>query len=416
VHRFLRRTSPMLRRQSGEKSLVSPRPQFPVYQRSPKGHRTFAVLDSNVRRGCWQDGLEATSPMVRRESTGHEGCNAWHLGAQTLIPRFVSDPIPAAEAEMIENDLSRSVGDALQLTGAAPCVEAIRRSVEAVAPHLRTVIVTGETGTGKEVVARLIHQRSGRQGPFLAVNCGALTEALLASELFGHVRGAFTGAVAEQPGLFRAAHGGTLFLDEAGDIPPALQATLLRVLETRQVRPVGSTRDVPVDVRVVSASNRELVTLVRQGQFRADLYARLAQWVIRLPPLRDRRDDIPALSRALLAQFGAAERTLTPELEEALLGHPWPLNVRGRQDCHSNWASRCRRRWRTTASSAVWLLQTSSQPYSTGRAWRTSSDDSGAVYPRWRVMSACHGPGCTGCSGRKAWIQPRSGRGRQGIR
>jgi DNA-binding NtrC family response regulator len=198
-----------------------------------------------------------------------------------------------------------------------------------VAPHLRTVIVTGEAGTGKEVVARLIHQRSGRQGSFLAVNCGALTEALLASELFGHVRGAFTGAVADQPGLFRAAHGGTLFLDEAGDIPLALQATLLRVLETRQVRPVGSTRDVPVDVRVVSASNRELVTLVRQGQFRADLYARLAQWVIRLPPLRDRRDDIPALSRALLAQFGAAERTLTPELEEALLGHPWPLNVRG---------------------------------------------------------------------------------------
>ena len=152
---------------------------------------------------------------------------------------------------------------------------------------------------------------------------------MLASELFGHVRGAFTGAVAEQQGLFRAAHGGTLLLDEAGDIPLALQPTLLRVLETWEVRPVGSSRDVPVDVRVVAASNRELVGMVQQGLFRADLYARLAQWVIRLPPLRDHREDIPALCRALLARLDAAGRTLTPDLEEALLVHPWPLNVRG---------------------------------------------------------------------------------------
>jgi DNA-binding NtrC family response regulator len=216
-----------------------------------------------------------------------------------------------------------------ELTGSTPSIEAVRRSVEAVAPHPRSVIVSGETGTGKEIVARLVHQRSGRTGPLVAVNCGGFSEGLLASELFGHVRGAFTGAIAEQQGLFRAAQGGTLFLDEAGDIPLPLQASLLRVLETWQVRPVGSSRDVPVDVRVVAASNRELVTLVRQGQFRADLYARLAQWIIRLPPLRDRREDIPALSRALLAQLDAAGRPLTPDLEEALLVHPWPLNVRG---------------------------------------------------------------------------------------
>jgi DNA-binding NtrC family response regulator len=216
-----------------------------------------------------------------------------------------------------------------ELTGSTPSIEAVRRSVEAVAPHPRSVIVSGETGTGKEIVARLIHQRSGRTGPLVAVNCGGFSEGLLASELFGHVRGAFTGAIAEQQGLFRAAQGGTLFLDEAGDIPLPLQASLLRVLETWQVRPVGSSRDVPVDVRVVAASNRELVTLVRQGQFRADLYARLAQWIIRLPPLRDRREDIPALSRALLAQLDASGRALTPDLEEALLVHPWPLNVRG---------------------------------------------------------------------------------------
>lgn len=215
------------------------------------------------------------------------------------------------------------------LTGATPSIEAVRRSVEAVARHPRTVVITGETGTGKEIVARLIHRRSRRRGPFVAVNCGGLTEGLLAAELFGHVRGAFTGAIADQPGLFRAANGGTLFLDEAGDIPAALQATLLRALETSHVRPVGSSRDVEVDVRVVAASNRDLVTLVRRGQFRADLYARLAQWIIRVPALRERREDIPALSRALLSQLGSAGRSLTPDLAEALLAHPWPLNVRG---------------------------------------------------------------------------------------
>jgi DNA-binding NtrC family response regulator len=215
------------------------------------------------------------------------------------------------------------------LTGLTPSVEAVRRSIEAVARHPRTVVVTGETGTGKEIVARLLHRQSGRTGPFVAVNCGGFTEGLLASELFGHVRGAFTGAIAEQQGLFRAAHGGTLFLDEAGDIPIALQAVLLRVLETWQVRPVGSVRDVPVDVRVIAASNQEIVKLIREGKFRPDLYARLAQWIIRLPALRDRREDIPALSRALLVSLGGGERPLAPDLQEALLAHPWPFNVRG---------------------------------------------------------------------------------------
>ena len=220
-------------------------------------------------------------------------------------------------------------GVSAELVGQTPSMEAVRKSVEAVAPHPRTVVVTGETGTGKEVVARLLHGLSGRAGPFVAVNCSGFTEGLLASELFGHLRGAFTGAVAEEQGLFRAARGGTLLLDEAGDLPLSQQASLLRVLETREVRPVGSARGVAVDVRVIAASNRELIGLVQQGVFRADLYARLAQWVIRLPPLRDRRADIPAIARALLVRLGEAGRALGPDLEEAVLVHPWPLNVRG---------------------------------------------------------------------------------------
>ena len=179
------------------------------------------------------------------------------------------------------------------------------------------------------MVARLVHQRSGRTGPFVAVNCGTFTEGLLASDLFGHVRGAFTGAVAEQQGLFRAARGGTLQLDEVAEIPLALQANLLRVLETQEVRPVGSTRDVATDVRVIVTSNRELIDLVQAGRFRSDLYSRLAQWTIRLPPLRDRREDIPALTSHLLARCDGLGRKLTPDLAEALLVHDWPLNVRG---------------------------------------------------------------------------------------
>jgi DNA-binding NtrC family response regulator len=221
-----------------------------------------------------------------------------------------------------------SAGAEPELTGASPSILAIRRSIDAVAPHRRTVVVTGETGTGKEIVARQIHRRSGRPGPFVAVSCGAFTEGLLASELFGHVRGAFTGAVQDQQGLFRSARGGTLLLDDVAEIPLSLQPTLLRVLETWQVRPVGSTRDVDIDVRVVATTNRELLAMVQEGLFRSDLYARLAQWTIRLPPLRERREDIPALTKALLGRCDAPGRLLTADLQEALLVHDWPMNVR----------------------------------------------------------------------------------------
>ena len=216
-----------------------------------------------------------------------------------------------------------------ELVGGSAAMIAVRRSVEAVAKRKHMVVITGETGTGKEVVAHLVHERSQRTGPFIAVNCGTFTEGLLASDLFGHVRGAFTGAVSEQQGLFRAARGGTLMLDEVAEIPLPLQSTLLRVLEMREVRPVGGTRDIATDVRVITTSNRELIDLVQAGRFRADLYSRLAQWTIRLPPLRDRREDLPALISHLLARCDGHGRSLSPDLAELLLLHDWPLNVRG---------------------------------------------------------------------------------------
>lgn len=213
--------------------------------------------------------------------------------------------------------------------GGGWAMAAVRRSVDMVAPHRHSVVIMGETGTGKEVVARRIHQRSGRKGPFVAVNCAMLSESLMASELFGHVRGAFTGATIDQQGLFRAANHGTLLLDEMSDMPLPLQASLLRVLETATVRPVGTTRDIPVDTRIVATSNRDLIELVHADRFRADLYARLAQWTVRVPPLRERREDMQSLVRHLLTRFEPARRRLTTDLAEALLVHEWPLNVRG---------------------------------------------------------------------------------------
>jgi len=216
-----------------------------------------------------------------------------------------------------------------ELVGQSRAMSAALRSLSVVAPHPYSVLVLGETGTGKEVAARTLHRLSRRQGRFVAANCAAFAEGVLESELFGHVKGAFTDARQSREGLFQAANGGTLFLDELGDMPVALQSRLLRVLETGSVRPVGGAREVSLDVRVVAATNRDLNAMVRGGTFRADLFARLTQWTLTLPPLRDRREDIPLLVRRLLETLGAGDRALATTLAEALLVHPWPLNVRG---------------------------------------------------------------------------------------
>ncbi|HWE25005.1 MAG TPA: sigma 54-interacting transcriptional regulator [Myxococcales bacterium] len=192
------------------------------------------------------------------------------------------------------------------------------------------VLIEGESGSGKEVLARFLHERSGRRGPLVSVNCAALPENLFEDELFGHVRGAFSGAQSDRQGLVRAADGGTLFLDEVGEIPVGLQAKLLRVLEDHQVRPLGAEREVPVDVRVVAATNRNLEELVEQGKFRPDLLARLGLLSVRVPSLRERREDLGLLIRAILQTGNIPLDRIVFELDalRLVLRHSWPLNVR----------------------------------------------------------------------------------------
>jgi transcriptional regulator with GAF, ATPase, and Fis domain len=189
------------------------------------------------------------------------------------------------------------------------------------------VLIEGETGVGKEVVAAAVHQASRRTGPLVPLNCAALPAAIADSELFGHVAGAYTGAAGASAGLFASARGGTLFLDEIGELPLEIQAKLLRALASREVRPVGGTEPVKIDVRVIAATHRDLDAEVAAGRFRADLLARLGGWRIRVPPLRERRDDVLLLAGAFLAREGGTTQ-LSALAAEALVLHDWPYNVR----------------------------------------------------------------------------------------
>ncbi len=208
----------------------------------------------------------------------------------------------------------------------------IFRTIVKIAEFKTTVLITGESGVGKELVARAIHRRSKRGGAFVALNCGAIPENLLESELFGHKKGAFTDAVADRRGLFEEAHGGTLFLDEIGELPLGLQVKLLRVLEDEKIRRLGETRDVQVDVRIVTATHRDLLTETKHGRFREDLFYRLNVLHIHCPPLRERREDIPLLIEHFLARnnarLGTSVRGLDTEARRLLFEYPWPGNVR----------------------------------------------------------------------------------------
>lgn len=228
------------------------------------------------------------------------------------------------------NRASRAGGDLVSKSQGMHRVLGLARRA---APTEATLLVTGESGTGKERLARFIHEHSPRhQGPLVAINCGALPEQLLESELFGHKKGAFTGASTDHKGLLQAAAGGTLFLDEIGETSPSVQVRLLRALQERTVRPVGSTADVPVDVRIVAATNQDLEALVQEKKFRKDLYYRLRVVPLEIPPLRDRREDVLPLAREFISRTckenACGPCSLSSEVLDYLIAYDWPGNVR----------------------------------------------------------------------------------------
>jgi DNA-binding NtrC family response regulator len=244
-------------------------------------------------------------------------------------------PVPAEEvAERVKGLLERRrLAEETGLYGDSEAVREVLVKIEQIAPVSSTVLIEGESGTGKELVARAIHRLSPRRNKaFIAVNVGALPETLLESELFGHEKGAFTGAAERRIGRFELAHGGTIFLDEIGDVPPSTQVKLLRVLEEREVTRVGGTTAIPIDVRVVTATNSPLRESVERGRFRSDLFYRLNVLRIYLPPLRERREDIVLLVRRFVQEFshehGKEFRGISPDAMQALVEYSWPGNVR----------------------------------------------------------------------------------------
>jgi two-component system response regulator AtoC len=249
-----------------------------------------------------------------------------------VLQQAVAHERARRDLERLRGELDRAAGFE-ELVGQSPAMQEVFRVVQRVADAEATVLLRGETGTGKELVARALHRRSARRdGPFVAVNCTAVPRDLIESEFFGHERGAFTGATSRRQGRFQQADGGTLFLDEIGDLDLAIQSKLLRALQEREVTRVGSDRIERVDVRVVAATNRDLEALVKDGQFRDDLYYRLDVIPVRLPPLRERPGDVPALVdhfvRSFAARLGRPVPMPPPEVLAAAAGYPWPGNVR----------------------------------------------------------------------------------------
>jgi len=324
---------PILEASNGEEAIVA----------LQGGGADVALLDLQLGD---LDGLEvlrraAGSPTKVIVVTGHgtiaAAVEAMKLGAVNFVQKPIDAPalLPmlkdAAAAARTPAPTSDDAA-ALGMAGTSASLDQVRDRIRRAAPTDETVLVTGESGAGKELIARALHQESPRaKGPFITFNCAQAHRDLFDAELFGHVRGAFTGAVNDRPGLIREAEKGTLFLDEIGELPLAAQSKLLRVLETHTVRPVGGTREESVDVRVVAATNRDLGAEVREGNFREDLFFRLNVLRIHLAPLRERREDITPIAQTLLARL-SQERgrplRLSDEAAEALQRYDWPGNVR----------------------------------------------------------------------------------------
>jgi len=249
-----------------------------------------------------------------------------------LLDRAVAYRCLSEDKERLERQLS-SRGVLGKLIGSSAAMQEVFFLLRQAAPSNANILITGESGTGKEVVARLIHQLSPRSaGPFVAINCAALPESLIESELFGHEKGSFTGAIAARQGCFELSDTGTLLLDEIGDMPLALQAKLLRVLEDGRVRRLGAAREIQLDVRLLASTNRDPQQMVAEGRFREDLFYRLSVFTVTLPPLRDRREDVPGLAEAILAELNQKHHTritsLDPAVFPVLERHAWPGNVR----------------------------------------------------------------------------------------
>ena len=282
--------------------------------------------------GTIPDAVEATALGVAGYLTKPFDSQALLQGIRQALQR--AGPTHARSG--LRADAPGSAGDTAwraAILSRSSRMQAVLDEARLVAAADASVLIRGDSGTGKELLARAIHLASPRAAaPFVAINCGAIPEPLLESELFGHVRGAFTGATSAHQGLVQAAHGGTLFLDEIGDMPPALQVKLLRVLQERAVRPVGATRAQAVDLRIVSATHRNLDAALAAGQFRADLYYRIDVVSLQLPTLAERREDIPLLAghflRSLAHKYGRRLTGFAPEALEALATAPWPGNVR----------------------------------------------------------------------------------------
>ena len=286
---------------------------------------------AGMRHRCGRSEHQLEQPSGALERAAHRDHRvAGHLGVEQqpyCLGRIVVDPADADIACAAEQrERGRFFGD-------SPAIATLRQTIAKVARSQAPVYIAGESGVGKELTARTIHEQGPRaNGPFVPVNCGAIPAELMESEFFGHKKGSFTGAHADKPGLFQTADGGTLFLDEIAELPLAMQVKLLRAIQEKSVRPVGANNEVPVDVRILSATHKDLGALVADGRFRQDLYYRINVIELRVPPLRERRDDLPGLADAILRRLATAQGrpvpSLSDEATDALQAYPFPGNVR----------------------------------------------------------------------------------------
>ncbi len=319
-----------------------------------KGELDLVITDLRLGRSSGLDvlaGIKQSSPgtevvMVTAYATAENAVQAMKLGAhdyvlkpfkveelKLVVEKALEHRALLQENRVLRHRVGRRHDEGQEIIGRTPAIEEVRQLVAKVGPARTTVLITGESGTGKEVVARAIHSIGNRPDqPFVAINCGAIPEGLIESELFGHERGSFTGASGTKPGLFEVAGSGTLFLDEVGELPLPVQVKLLRALQERKVRRVGGSSDIAVSARIVAATNRDITEEMRAGRFREDLFYRLNVIQIRIPPLRERREDIPLFCAHLLARFatelGKPQPRLSPEADRLLCAYEFPGNIR----------------------------------------------------------------------------------------